>query len=128
MRKVFFTYQLMRVRLKLSYYTLVKKATLSEMWLLQIKQSFLYLQRTGQIPKNYFDTDEAYLYDAIPKMKIPDCLRKIVELSLRKQERFNKTHSKIPLSRSNSPIRGEDGISHNFSYQEDNKSNNVPQG
>lgn len=44
------------------------------------------MSESGQIPYNCSSTEEEILFDAIPKMKIPDCLKKVIQLKLRQSQ------------------------------------------
>ena len=82
MRKVFMKFNLMRVRQKLSYFTLVRNMTLSELWLTHIKISFEFLTKSNQIPYGQFDKEEEEIFEAIPKMQLTDSLKRLVEIKM----------------------------------------------
>ena len=46
MENVYLKYSMMRVRLKISYYTYLKGLTLTELWMTQIMKSFKYLSES----------------------------------------------------------------------------------
>lgn len=58
MCQVFTRYNIMRVRMKLSFSCFIKNMPLNELWMTQILNSFKYLQRTNQIPAIYLSKEE----------------------------------------------------------------------
>ena len=63
--------------------------------LASLEELVMELSKTNQIPKSRFDDDELSLFEAIPKLKMTDCLRKIVELKIRKQEKAEKNKKRM---------------------------------
>ena len=51
MRKVFTKYQMMRVRMKISFHAFIKNETILEHWLKTIERSIKFLIGSGQLPK-----------------------------------------------------------------------------
>lgn len=78
MYKVYLNYNIMRVRMKVSFACYMKNFTLVEVWMNQIMNSYKFLTQTGQIYRNIHNHEEEMLFDAIPKLKIPDCLKKVI--------------------------------------------------
>ena len=54
MRKVFFKYQMMRVRMKISFHAFIKNDTVLELWLRTIVRSIKYLIGSGQKSKENY--------------------------------------------------------------------------
>lgn len=52
MNKVFTKYQLMRVRMKISFHAFIKNETILEIWLKTMERSIRFLMGSGQISKN----------------------------------------------------------------------------
>lgn len=61
MRRVLFKYRNMRVRQKISFHAFMNNETVLELWLKQIKLSFLFLSKSMQIPKGVFTRHEKTL-------------------------------------------------------------------
>ena len=54
MSKTFSKYQMMRVRMKISFHAFIKNETISELWLKTIGRSIKFLIGSGQLPKENY--------------------------------------------------------------------------
>lgn len=71
MRKIFCKYQILRVRMKISYHALMRNYTITEIFLRQIISSFRYLKDSDQIViDNPVPWDEEELLNQILKGEI----------------------------------------------------------
>ena len=65
MCQMYTRYNIMRVRMKLSFSCFMKNMPLNELWMKQILLSFKFLQKTGQIPITYLSKEEDDLFKSI---------------------------------------------------------------